>query len=355
MRVLVVTNYLTPYRVDFLNEVAAQLGEGCCRVLFWRRVHPQHPWEIDEDRIRFPAVHVEDGSGRRRWTRVLASCRELAPTRAVVAGLDPAALAAAGLARAWGAQVYQWSEEREAPASPVRRAVREVARPLFHGVVATSSGAAGYFRSSWKLGEDRVCTVLQNPAWPLATELPGGREGELRLLYVGQLAGYKRVDRLLDLLHRLCAREVPATLKVVGGGPEEARLRGLVERLGLRERVEFTGYVADRQLLNEIYRSADVFVLGSRETFGAVVVEALSHGLVLVTSTEAGATRDTVEPGRNGVPWNVRDPAPVVEYLSSLVREPSRLVEAKRASLRIASRYGPDALASRLLSFLSAS
>jgi glycosyltransferase involved in cell wall biosynthesis len=71
--------------------------------------------------------------------------------------------------------------------------------------------------------------------------------------------------------------------------PETAvRIRNVIARLGLGERVSLLGEL-DERAVADCYDSADVFVLPTlQETYGMAVAEALAHGLPVV-ATETGS------------------------------------------------------------------
>ncbi|HLH27340.1 MAG TPA: glycosyltransferase, partial [Acidimicrobiales bacterium] len=111
---------------------------------------------------------------------------------------------------------------------------------------------------------------LRGPAVviPLGVDLerfsPAARpppEGRLRVGFVGRLVPEKGVDVLL----RAAARDPRLDLVVVGGGPEEARLRELAAELGLGGRVAFCGPV-DESSTPEVYRSLDALAVPSLPT-----------------------------------------------------------------------------------------
>jgi glycosyltransferase involved in cell wall biosynthesis len=108
------------------------------------------------------------------------------------------------------------------------------------------------------------------------------------VLFVGRLTAYKgaaRVVRALPLFG-------DATLVVIGGGPEAANLRRLVEKSGLREKVQLLGAVDDEELARW-YATADVVIsLSSCESFGIVVLEGLAAGARVIAS-DIPAHRDT--------------------------------------------------------------
>jgi glycosyltransferase involved in cell wall biosynthesis/O-antigen/teichoic acid export membrane protein len=102
------------------------------------------------------------------------------------------------------------------------------------------------------------------------------------ILYLGRLeVAQKGVDLLVQSFASI-AFQVDRTLTVAGSGPDEARIRSLVDRLGIRDRVFFAGQVNPIDRF-ELLASAEVVAMPSRyETFGMVAAEALAVGTPIV-------------------------------------------------------------------------
>ncbi len=117
------------------------------------------------------------------------------------------------------------------------------------------------------------------------------------LLCVATLVPRKGHAVLCDALASL--RDRPWRLTCAGSTERDpataAALRQRIARLGLGDRVELLGEVADTHL-QQLYRQAHLFVLASfHEGYGMALAEALAHGLPVV-STRAGAIPETVPP-----------------------------------------------------------
>jgi glycosyltransferase involved in cell wall biosynthesis len=76
-------------------------------------------------------------------------------------------------------------------------------------------------------------------------------------------------------------------LVIVGSGPEEAFLKGLVTELGVGYHVEFISWI-DRADVMNLFRSASAFLFPSHEGAGMVVPEALSFGVPVVALDNVG-------------------------------------------------------------------
>lgn len=106
-------------------------------------------------------------------------------------------------------------------------------------------------------------------------------------------------------------------LTVVGPGDEET-YRGVAERLGVGERVEFAGPSDD---VAAAYRGADVFLLPTAyETFSLVTYEAAASGLPLLVTRVSGV-EDLLRDGING--WFIeRDAEAIAVHLRQLAADP---------------------------------
>ena len=132
-------------------------------------------------------------------------------------------------------------------------------------------------------------------------------DGEVLVGYVGRLAAEKELDLLKAIEHLPNHR-----LVIVGGGPEEARLRALLPNAA------FLG-VRHGEDLGRIVASLDVFVhTGSTETFCQAAQEALASG-VPVVAPDSGGPRDLVRPGENGLLFAPGDGSDLYACLETLV------------------------------------
>lgn len=117
-----------------------------------------------------------------------------------------------------------------------------------------------------------------------------GRDKVLRLLVFSRLVRQKGIDRLLRALAMV---QSPMRLDIHGEGPEHDRLRAMVVELGIGNRVRFHGFTQPDQH-DTVFGDADLLVLPSIwESFGMVVLEALSRGVPVLAST--GSSWSAVE------------------------------------------------------------
>lgn len=89
-------------------------------------------------------------------------------------------------------------------------------------------------------------------------------------------------------------------LLILGGGPEYNNLKSEIKKLNMENQIKLYGFVKREKVLNELQKS-DVFILSSKyETFGVVVIEAMSCGLPVI-ATKCGGPESIIENGNLGV------------------------------------------------------
>jgi len=171
-----------------------------------------------------------------------------------------------------------------------------------------------------------------------------GAPAPARVLAVARLVERKGVGEAVEAL-----AELPDAELVIAGGPDRSeldsdsevqRLRGIAERRGVAERVDFRGRVA-REELPALFRSADVAVcVPWYEPFGIVPLEAMACAVPVVAASVGGLI-DTVVDGVTGVHVPPRDPARLAGALRGLLADPARRRSLGAAGARRArERYG---------------
>jgi glycosyltransferase involved in cell wall biosynthesis len=155
---------------------------------------------------------------------------------------------------------------------------------------------------------------------------------ESMLLYVGRLAAEKNLHLLLEGWQRVFARHPRARLVVVGTGPLEEALQTDVPAgvilAGVRTGPE----------LSAIYAAADCFAFpSSTETFGNVLLEAMSSGLPAL-AVRAGGVLDFAVHGVNA--WLVTpDSVPALaEGLEALLDDPALRERLRAGALATAGQ-----------------
>jgi glycosyltransferase involved in cell wall biosynthesis len=162
------------------------------------------------------------------------------------------------------------------------------------------------------------------------------------ILCVGRLVPAKGQHVLIDVVDRLIKKGVHLRLRLIGDGPERARLEEAVVARALNGHVIFEGSVNQDQI-REFYRNADAFVLASfAEGVPVVLMEAMAMEIPCVATHVAGIPQ-LIRHGVDGLLVAPSDVSALACAIESLIADPImrvRLAAAGRA--RVVKRYNLD-------------
>ena len=161
---------------------------------------------------------------------------------------------------------------------------------------------------------------------------------------VARLVPHKNIAGLLRAFAEAAEGRSDSTLTVVGDGPKRAALEQEAQRLGIAGRVTFRGRL-DRESVRAALWNAHAFVLPSRhETFGVVLLEAMSTGLPVV-ATASGGPEDIVTPDV-GVLVPPSDPEALADALRSM-RSSWSSFDSESVRRYTLDHYGPEPFVDR--------
>lgn len=145
------------------------------------------------------------------------------------------------------------------------------------------------------------------------------------IVFIGRLSEEKGVIYLLEAVNLIKKNmnSKDMQLKIVGDGPERAKLQQYVDSSRLNSFVEFVGW-KQRDELVDIFKTTDVFVgpsiksdSGWKEAFGIVFAEASSAGVPVIT-TDQGGMIDIVDDGNTGFIIDQKSAKLIAEKLNVL-------------------------------------
>ena len=139
------------------------------------------------------------------------------------------------------------------------------------------------------------CRIIPNGCSERQPRPPLGNEP--RLAYAGRLSAEKGVDTLVHAFKRVSEKVPRLRLGIVGDGPQRADLQELVGRLGIGDKVDFSGALGVEEMECRL-DSAWIQAIPSKwdEPFGMVAIEAMMRGTAVVAS-DGGGLRDIVRKG----------------------------------------------------------
>ncbi len=212
--------------------------------------------------------------------------------------------------------------------------------------IAPSEHLAGWLRRN--LHAARVVHLANFAREPAV--LPQTSRDPDRLLFAGRLGPEKGVDVLLRALVTVASSRPQVSLEIAGDGPQRPWLTDLSGRLGLADRVVWTGPLQPDEL-GRRYHEAGVFVLPTlwMENCPVAVLEAMAHALPVI-ATRIGGLPELVEDRVTGALVERADVSGLAAALLELLGEPERTAAMGRAARRrFLDRHSASGHARRLV------
>jgi glycosyltransferase involved in cell wall biosynthesis len=157
------------------------------------------------------------------------------------------------------------------------------------------------------------------------------------LLSVGRLVPKKGHDDLIAACGMLRDAQHEFRCMIVGAGPEQEALQGLIDRLDLGSRVTLAGPMTHAKLVM-LYRQADLFALapriaenGDRDGIPNVIAEAMASG-VPVVSTHVSGIPELVRDRQTGLLVPPGDAKALASAIARLMLDPERAARLARAA-----------------------
>lgn len=165
----------------------------------------------------------------------------------------------------------------------------------------------------------------------------GFNPNDLAIVSVGRLYARKGLFTLIESMPAVVKRFKNAKFIISGKGQsdEMRKLLNHADRIGVKDSIIFTGYYPDKKL-PKLYQAADVFAFSTfYEHHPFAVLEALSTGLPVVT-TSVGGIPETIDSGKNGFlvePFNPKQFADRILYLLEHPAEASEMGSLARKTI----------------------
>jgi glycosyltransferase involved in cell wall biosynthesis len=139
-----------------------------------------------------------------------------------------------------------------------------------------------------------------------------------RLIHVGRLVEWKRVDLLIEAVARLRPAFPDLELVVAGEGPKADDWKALARNRGVADCVSFVGGVYSPEALGRQFMASGIYVLGGMG--GLSINDAMCFGLPVVCSVCDGTEKHLVNDGKNGAIFRPGDVDDLIAKMSVMLK-----------------------------------
>ena len=369
VRVALITEIISPYRIPVFNALARQKGIEL-HVIFLAETDPtQRRWLVYKDEIEFSYQVLP--VWRRRWSGghilvnrgTCAALERFRPNSILCGGYNyPAFWQALTWAKFHSVHFAAWiestSRDQRNPSVLAEFIKRRFVRNCSSFAVPGKSSFA-YVRSMGVPAEriHRAPNAVDNRRFANLARSVRERAAQCRaelglpqryFVYAGRVTREKGVFQLLEAYTRL-EPELRAQVGLVLVGEETARneLMKNAEKV-YPGTVVFPGF-AQRDQLAAFYALAEVLVFPTlSDTWGLVVNEAMACGLPIIASDVAGCVADLVQGGENGYVIPSGDVGKLAEAMAAFARDPQLASRMGQHSARLIEGFSPECCAAGL-------
>lgn len=208
-------------------------------------------------------------------------------------------------------------------------------------LVLVSDSLRNFYKKKMKeKGIKCKCVFIPN----MLDEIPKttSKLNEKRIISVGRFSkekGYVDLIEIFKDFHEVCP---DWHLDLVGDGSEKNKIVDRIYQYHLTDNVTVHGYLKKKEI-NELLKKSSLYVMTSyTESFGIVLIEAMSHGIPCVAFTSAEGANDLIINNKNGYLIENRSFDDMVNKMKELTEDKKKRTDLGKNAREFSLKYSSD-------------
>jgi len=175
---------------------------------------------------------------------------------------------------------------------------------------------------------------------------------EKRIISVGRLSKEKGYVDLIEVFKEFNKTNPNWHLDIVGDGSEKNKIVDHIYQYNLTNNVTVHGYLKKKEI-DELLKKSSLYIMTSyTESFGIVLIEAMSHGIPCLAFTSAEGANDLIINDTNGYLIENRDFDEMVNKINELVNDNNKLLELGKNARETSLKYSSEIIKQEWLKLL---
>lgn len=176
-----------------------------------------------------------------------------------------------------------------------------------------------------------------------------------RLVSVGRLSPEKGYIDLLKMFNLLNGVYNEWHLDIIGDGVEKEKMRKYISLHNLENNVTLHGFQG-KDYIDKILNQSSIYLMTSfTESFGIVLIEAMSHGVPCIAFDSAEGAREIIESGYNGYLIKNRNIDVMVMKIQDLIENKNERIKLGKNARKSVEKFTSDVIKNEWLTLIEES
>ena len=178
---------------------------------------------------------------------------------------------------------------------------------------------------------------------------------EKRLVSVGRLSKEKGFIDLLKVYKKVLKTNPDWVLDIIGDGVERKSLEEYISKNNLDGKVTLHGFQG-KDYIDKVLHKSSIYVMTSfTESFGIVLIEAMSHGIPCIAFSSAEGAREIINSGENGYLIKNRNHSAMIKKINDLINDYYERVRLGKSARRGIKKFTSDVVKEEWISLIEES